>query len=220
MSAITGEEIPGGRYNRYVTTVGVLALQGDFLEHRKVLERLGAEAREVRKAEELSGLDGLVIPGGESTTFGRLMEDFRLYEPLRAFVRSGVPVWGTCAGMIMLAKHATDLPYPTLEALDIEVDRNAYGRQVQSFEADIDVPKLGPEPYHAVFIRAPVVASVGQGVEVLASYAREGEAERAVAVRQGPLLATSFHPELTDDTRMHKYFLDMVRTEGRATGAK
>lgn len=202
-----------------MTTVGVLALQGDFLEHRKVFERLGATVREVRKAEELRGLDGLVIPGGESTTFCKLMEDFRLYEPLRAFVRGGAPVWGTCAGMIVLAKHASDLPYPTLEAMDIDVARNAYGRQVQSFEADIDVPKLGPEPFHAVFIRAPVVASVGPGVEVLATCAREGEQERPVAVRQGHLLATSFHPELTDDTRMHKYFLDMV-SEGRSSAAK
>ena len=202
-----------------MTTVGVLALQGDFLEHRKVFERLGVTVREVRKAEELRGLDGLVIPGGESTTFCKLMEDFRLYEPLRAFVRGGAPVWGTCAGMIVLAKHASDLPYPTLEAMDIDVDRNAYGRQVQSFEADIDVPKLGPEPYHAVFIRAPVVASVGPEVEVLATCARKGEQERPVAVRQGHLLATSFHPELTDDTRMHKYFLDMV-TDGRPGAGK
>lgn len=202
------------------TTIGVLALQGDFLEHRKVFERLGVTAREVRKAEELRGLDGLVIPGGESTTFCRLMEDFRLYEPLRAFLRSGVPVWGTCAGMIVLAKHASDLPYPTLEAMDIDVARNAYGRQVQSFEADIDVPKLGPKPFHAVFIRAPVVASIGSGVEVLAACAREGEPEKPVAVRQGPLLATSFHPELTDDTRMHKYFLEMVDSEGRSSAAK
>ena len=119
-----------------MTTIGVLALQGDFLEHASALRRAGAEPREVRSAEELRALDGLIIPGGESTTFGRLMEDFHLYEPLRVFVQSGIPVWGTCAGMIMLARHSTGLPFPTLEAIDIEVDRNAYGRQVDSFESN------------------------------------------------------------------------------------
>lgn len=203
------------------TNIGVLALQGDFIEHEVVLHKLDVEAREVRTAEQLKGLDGLIIPGGESTTFGRLMTDFGLYEPLRVLVRSGVPVWGTCAGMIMLARHASDLPYPTLEALDIEVDRNAYGRQVDSFEADIDVPALGSEPYHAVFIRAPVVVSVGHGVEVLARCRRTpDEPERPVAVRQGNLLASSFHPELTPDPRFHRYFVDIVRAEGRSTAAK
>lgn len=203
------------------TNIGVLALQGDFIEHEVVLHKLDVEAREVRTAEQLKGLDGLIIPGGESTTFGRLMTDFGLYEPLRVLVRSGVPVWGTCAGMIMLARHASDLPYPTLEALDIEVDRNAYGRQVDSFEADIDVPALGSEPYHAVFIRAPVVVSVGHGVEVLARCRRTpDEPERPVAVRQGNLLASSFHPELTPDLRFHRYFVDIVRAEGRSTAAK
>lgn len=203
------------------TNIGVLALQGDFIEHEAVLRKLDVEAREVRTAEQLKGLDGLIIPGGESTTFGRLMTDFRLYEPLRALLHSGVPVWGTCAGMIMLARHASDLPYPTLQALDIEVDRNAYGRQVDSFEADIDVPALGSEPYHAVFIRAPVVVSVGHGVEVLARCRRTpNEPARPVAVRQGTLLASSFHPELTADLRFHRYFVDIVRAEGRSTAAK
>ena len=203
-----------------MTTIGVLALQGDFAEHAAVLRRLGVEAREVRKADDLKGLDGLIIPGGESTTFGRLIDDFRLHEPLSAFVRSGVPTWGTCAGMILLARHASDLDFPTLQALDIEVDRNAYGRQVDSFEADIDVPKLGPEPYHAIFIRAPVVASVSPAVEVLARCSRnDGDPEQPVAVRQGTVIATSFHPELTPDTRFHRFFLDIVH-EGRPAAAK
>jgi 5'-phosphate synthase pdxT subunit len=203
-----------------VTTIGVLALQGDFLEHANMLRRIGAEAREVRTAEQLRALDGLIIPGGESTTFCRLMEDFHLYEPLRAFVQSGVPAWGTCAGMIVLARHAGDLPFPTLEAIDIDVDRNAYGRQVDSFEADLDIPALGAEPFHAVFIRAPVVTSVGEKAEVLATVQHEDEPPTPVAVRQGVLLATSFHPELTTDTRFHRYFLDIVRTQGRPSGAK
>ena len=208
-------------YNGDVTTVGVLALQGDFAEHVAVLRRIGVEASEVRTAAELGALDGLILPGGESTTFGRLMQDYRLYEPLRAVVRGGVPVWGTCAGMIMLARSATELPYPTLEALDIEVDRNAYGRQVDSFEADIDIPAIGEVPFHAVFIRAPVVSSVGEGVEVLATFRRsDGEPERPVAVRQGTLMATSFHPEVTNDPRLHRYFVDIVRSEGRSTAAK
>ena len=150
-------------YNICVTTIGVLALQGDFSEHEASLRQLGVRARQVRTAEELRGLDGLIIPGGESTTFCRLMTDFRLYEPLRAFLRTGTPVWGTCAGMIMLAKEASDLDFPTLEAMDIAVLRNAYGRQVDSFEADIKVKGIGDEPFHAVFIRAPVVDKVGPG---------------------------------------------------------
>ena len=208
-------------YNGYVTTIGVLALQGDFSEHAAMLKRLRVEPLEVRTAEQLKGLDGLIIPGGESTTFGRLIDDFRLFEPLSAFVRSGSPTWGTCAGMIVLARHASDLPFPTLQALDIEVDRNAYGRQVDSFEADIDVPDIGAEPFHAIFIRAPVVASVGDGVEVLATCKRsDSEPEKPVAVRQGPVMATSFHPELTDDTRFHRYFLDIVQSVGRPSSAK
>ncbi len=206
-------------YNNYVTTIGVLALQGDFSEHSAVLRRLGVEAREVRKAGDLKGLDGLIIPGGESTTFGRLIQDFRLQEPLSAFVRSRIPTWGTCAGMILLARHASDLPFPTLEAIDIEVDRNAYGRQVDSFEADIEVPALGDQPYHAVFIRAPAVVSVGPDVTVLARCSRtDGEAAQPVAVRQGSVLATSFHPELTPDNRFHRYFLDIVNDGSPVAG--
>ena len=194
-----------------MTTIGILALQGDFIEHEASFHRLGVGTRQVRLPGHLRGLDGLVLPGGESTTFCRLMADFNLFEPLRAFVRTGAPVWGTCAGMIVLANHASDLDFPTLEAIDITVHRNAYGRQVDSFEADIDIPALKGAPFHAVFIRAPVVESIGPGTDVLASVRDEktGE-ERPVAVRQRHIMATSFHPELTSDTRLHAYFLDMV----------
>ena len=204
-----------------MTTIGVLALQGDFIEHEAMLRRLNTEARQVRNSRDLTGLDGLIVPGGESTTFCRLMQDFNLYEPLDAVVRAGVPVWGTCAGMIVLAKHATDLEYPTLDAIDIEVDRNAYGRQVQSFEADFDVPALGDPPFHGVFIRAPVVTSVGADVETLATVTPEGaDSESPVAVRQGVIMATSFHPELTDDDRFHRYFVDIVRDSAGSAVAK
>jgi 5'-phosphate synthase pdxT subunit len=204
-----------------VTTIGVLALQGDFIEHEAMLRRLNVNTRQVRSAADLRDLDGLIIPGGESTTFCRLMQDFNLYEPLRAFVKTGTPVWGTCAGMIVLARHAADLDFPTLEALDIEVLRNAYGRQVDSFEADLDVAQLGEMPFHAVFIRAPVVSSVGPGVEVLASVRQEPSgAESPVALRQGVLLATSFHPELTADTRFHSYFVDLVKSSAQGSSPK
>jgi 5'-phosphate synthase pdxT subunit len=204
-----------------VTTVGVLALQGDIIEHESTLRKLRVETREVRLPEHLRGLDGLIIPGGESTTFCRLMGDFNLFEPLRAFVTGGVPVWGTCAGMIVLAKDASDLDFPTLEAIDISVLRNAYGRQVDSFEADLEVPALGKEPFHAVFIRAPVVEKVGPGVEIIASVRDERSGEDSpVAVRQGTIVASSFHPELTNDTRFHTYFLDIVRSAGRSSSSK
>jgi pyridoxal 5'-phosphate synthase pdxT subunit len=204
-----------------LTTIGALALQGDFHEHESMLRRLSVSTRQVRSTEDLLGLDGLIIPGGESTTFCRLIADFNLQEPLRAFVKSGAPVWGTCAGMIVLARNASDLDFPTLEALDIEVLRNAYGRQVDSFESDIDVPALGDEPFHAVFIRAPVVASVGPDVEVLAMVRDEADGGAApVAVRQHTIMATSFHPELTNDVRFHRYFLELVQASGRSTGSK
>ena len=203
-----------------MTTIGVLALQGDFSEHVSMLRRIGAETREVRSAEHLRALDGLIIPGGESTTLGRLIEDFHLLEPLRVFARSGIPTWGTCAGMIALARHASDLPFPTLEAIDIEVDRNAYGRQVDSFEADLDVPALGAEPFPAIFIRAPIVTSSGEGVEVLATIQHDDDPATPVAIRQGALLATSFHPELTTDSRFHEYFLDIALSQGRTSAAK
>jgi 5'-phosphate synthase pdxT subunit len=152
-------------------------------------------------------LDGLIIPGGESTTICRLMEEYGLAEPLRRLAQDSFPVWGTCAGMIVLARHASDLEWPTLDALDISVRRNAFGRQVDSFEADLSVPSFGDAPFHGVFIRAPLVEEVGNAVEVLATL----EDGRVVAVRQGQALATAFHPELTDDDRFHRYFMELVR---------
>jgi len=196
-----------------MTTIGVLALQGDFAEHEAVLRRLGVETHRLRRPQDLAGLHGIIIPGGESTAFSRLMLDFDLLEPLKLLIAERLPVWGTCAGMIVLAKRVSDLPYPTLGALDLSIRRNAYGRQVDSFEADIDVPALGPMPFRAVFIRAPLVEEVGPEVEVLARLSPEdgGRPEGSVvAVRQGNLLATAFHPELSGDSRLHRYFLEMV----------
>lgn len=188
--------------------VGVLALQGAFIEHKNVLTRLGVEPVEVRLPEHLEGLDGLILPGGESTTIGLLAQKWGLLEPLRALARSGRPIWGTCAGMILLAKEIVDgVPgQPVLGLMDITVRRNAFGRQVDSFEADLTVPVLGDPPFHAVFIRAPVIEQVGAGVDVLASL----ENGTAVAVQQGNLLATAFHPELTADVRFHRYFLGLT----------
>jgi 5'-phosphate synthase pdxT subunit len=178
--------------------IGVLAVQGNFREHAAMLRRLGAEAVEVRKPEQLQGLDGLVIPGGESTTFMRLMRLYGLDEAVREFAG---PVLGTCAGMIVLDRRH-------LGAVDIEVDRNAYGRQVASFEADLALAGDG-EPLRGVFIRAPRVRDVGPEVEVLAELAGE-----PVLLREGRFIVASFHPELTDDTRIHERFLDLVREEG------
>ncbi len=209
-----------------MTSIGVLALQGDFVEHQAVLRRLDVGVRLVRAGSELGDLDGLIIPGGESTTFCRLMQDFDLYQPLRASIESGLPVWGTCAGLIVLARRAPDLDFPTLDALDVTVRRNAYGRQVDSFEADLPVPALNsahsPQPFHGVFIRAPIVDDVGGGVEILARLPADAGSRGGspVALRQGPLLATSFHPELTDDDRFHRYFLEIIRHQGRRPSPK
>jgi 5'-phosphate synthase pdxT subunit len=183
-----------------VTTIGVLALQGDFSEHAAMLRRLRVDAREVRSAEQLKGLDGLIIPGGESTTFGRLIEDFRLYEPLVAFVRSGTPTWGTCAGMIVLAREIAGAEEPIVPLLDVTVRRNAFGRQLDSFETEVSVPVLGDQPVHGVFIRAPIVERVGEGVDVLATL----DNGRIVAVRERNIVATAFHPELAGDPRFHR----------------
>ncbi len=189
--------------------VGVLALQGAFIEHEHVLARLGVQPVEVRLPEHLEGLAGLIIPGGESTTIGLLAQKWGLLEPLREFARSGRPLWGTCAGMILLAKEVVDgVPgQPILGLMDITVRRNAFGRQVDSFEADLAVPVLGDLPFHAVFIRAPVIERVEAGVEVLAAL----EDGTAVAVQQGNLLATAFHPELTRDDRFHRHFLKLAK---------
>lgn len=191
--------------------IGVLALQGAFIEHIKILRSLGVATVEVRKSEQLADLDGLIIPGGESTTFAKLADAFDLLEPLRAFGAAGKPTWGTCAGMIFLAKDV-GRPQPVIGLMDVTVKRNAFGRQVDSFEVDLDIPVLKaienghPKPFHAIFIRAPLIESVGKNVEVLAKL----EDGTIVAARQGNLLATSFHPELTNDTRFHQYFLEQL----------
>jgi 5'-phosphate synthase pdxT subunit len=188
--------------------IGVLALQGAFEEHLACLARLKVEASEVRLQGELRGLDGLVIPGGESTTMARLMRDYGLTAPLRKLIRNGLPVMGTCAGMIVLSHKIADVGAPTLDVMDINVHRNGFGRQVDSFEVDISITAIGKPPFHAVFIRAPFIERVGDGVEVLARLP-DGT---IIAARQGNMLALSFHPELTEDLRLHSYFLDIVRS--------
>jgi len=190
--------------------VGVLALQGDVAEHLRALTAAGAQPAAVRRPEELDRVEGMVIPGGESTTIWKLIEEFGLAEPLRKRIADGMPAFGSCAGMIMLADR---LPDPasgqqTLGGIDMTVRRNAFGRQVDSFETDLDVAGLSGPPYRAVFIRAPWVEDVGPGVEILAT---EPGTSRIVAVRQGRALATSFHPELTPDWRIHQMFVDMMR---------
>ena len=188
--------------------VGVLALQGDFREHLAVLRALGADAVPVRRPEEVPGLAGLVIPGGESSVMDKLSRLFGLADPLRTAIADGLPVYGTCAGLIMLADTILDgmAGQQGLGGLDVAVRRNAFGSQRDSFETDIVIPALGDEPVHAVFIRAPVVETVGESVTVLASL----EDGRVVAVEQGNLLGTAFHPEVTDDHRFHEYFLRKV----------
>ena len=190
--------------------VGVLALQGAFREHVAALARLGAATREVRQLRDMAGIDTMVIPGGESTTMGKLLTDLEMLEPLRARISGGMPVYGSCAGLILLCRSIEGSEQPRLGVLDAVVRRNAFGRQVDSFEADLTIPELGAEPLPAVFIRAPVILSTGPEVRVLARVEMDG-AERAVAVRQDRVLATSFHPELTPDTRFHRYFLDICR---------
>lgn len=183
--------------------IGVLALQGAFIEHIAMLRQLGADSFPVRLPSELDNLDGLVIPGGESTTMTELLDAYDLRDKLKGLAKQGLPVLGTCAGMIILAKEASSLKHPPLAIMDIAVERNAFGRQLDSFEADLDIPVLGKEPFHAVFIRAPLIERVGEGVEELARLPQGG----VVAVRQGKLLGTAFHPELTADARFHQYFL-------------
>ena len=188
--------------------IGVLALQGAFIEHEKALHRFGIETQQVRLPEHLQDLDGLIIPGGESTTIGKLAADYGLIEPLRQFAQTK-PTWGTCAGLIFLAKDIGQDQQPLLGLMDIHIQRNAFGRQLQSFEADLSITGLEGEPFHAVFIRAPVVTAVEDGVAVLATL----DDGRIVAVRQRHLLATAFHPELTDDLRLHRYFCKLVEQE-------
>ena len=192
--------------------IGVLALQGDFAEHQAMLSELGVEHREVRLPDQLNDLTALIIPGGESTTIGKLAHEYGLIEALQTFGESH-PIWGTCAGAIFLSRDA-QRDQPLLGLMDITVERNAFGRQVDSFEADLKVPvlKQAERPFPAVFIRAPIIARVGPQVEALAYAPAEAGAEgqRIVAAREGHLLATSFHPELSQDTRFHEYFLDLT----------
>jgi 5'-phosphate synthase pdxT subunit len=192
--------------------IGVLALQGAFIEHEAMLRRLGVEAVEVRLPKDLDGVDGVIIPGGESTTIGKLAVQYNLVEPLREMAQAGKPLWGTCAGLIFMAKDVGH-DQPLLGLMDVAVQRNAFGRQVDSFEANIDIKGVdGGKPFHAIFIRAPLIESVGAGVEVLARVERDNE-EVIVAAQQGNLLVTSFHPELSNDDRFHRYFVKMVESK-------
>ena len=215
-----GSGSPGATTLHGVTAdplIGVLALQGDVREHLRALDGCGVRACAVRRAGELARVDGLVLPGGESTTISRLLEVFELLEPLRKRLAGGLPALGSCAGMILLATEVLDgrSDQHQLDAVDMTVRRNAFGRQVDSFEADLRMAGVGGEPTHAVFIRAPWVERVGPGVQVLARVPDVAEAGaaagRIVAVRQGPVLATAFHPELTGDGRVHRLFCDVVR---------
>ncbi len=195
--------------------VGVLALQGGFAEHAACLARLGAEPVEVRLPCRLAGLSGLIIPGGESTTIGKLMERCGLMQPLHELALAGLPIWGTCAGMILLARGLEGPPGGAarrLPVMDIVVRRNAFGRQLQSFETDLEVPEIGREPFRAIFIRAPLIVRTGQEVRILARLP-DG---RIVAAEQGNILATAFHPELAADGRFHGYFLEKIRRSGFA----
>ena len=200
--------------------VGVLALQGAFIEHVHKLRALGVEAREVRLPADLEGVDALIIPGGESTAIGKLIDRFALREPILRLAAAGKPIWGTCAGMILLAKdvdpdtRARD--QPLLALMDVVVRRNAFGSQLDSFETTLDIPALGDDPLPVVFIRAPVVSSIGPEVEVLARLP-DG---RPVAIRQGNLIATAFHPELTGDTRFHAWFVSLAQARREVAAAR
>ena len=192
-------------------TIGVLALQGDFDAHLRMLKRCGVQAKEIRTAQQLQEVDGLVIPGGESTTIIKLMQRYGIDTVLQHRAKAGMPVYGTCAGLIVMAREIEGYPQqPRLGLLDVAVARNAFGRQVDSFEIDLMVPKLGEPPIRAVFIRAPYITQTGQGVEVLA-----GLDGKIVLVQQSNLLGSAFHPELTDDQRLHRYFVEMVKAYQR-----
>lgn len=182
-----------------------MGLQGDFAEHLRILREMGIEAVDVRRPEQLDDVEALIIPGGESTTIGKLAKQYDILPKLKERVAAGMPVWGTCAGAIFLAKDVPGHPHPIAGLMDISVERNAFGRQLDSFEADLDVKGIAGRPYHAVFIRAPKITPTGTDVETLATL---GDGT-VVAARQGNLLATSFHPELTRDDRFHRYFLSL-----------
>lgn len=186
--------------------VGILAVQGAVREHAAALRAIGAEPVEVRLPADMENLDALILPGGESTTMRKLIDEYGLREPILAMAQRGAPMLGTCAGMILLAERLSDGEEPFLNLLDVEVRRNAYGRQLDSFEADLDFPSLGDEPLHGVFIRAPAVTDLGPDVEVLARDAQD----RPIAVRQGSVIATTFHPELTADRRLHALFVGLI----------
>jgi len=186
--------------------VGVLALQGTFIEHIDLLQQLSVEAPPIRLPHEVDSLDGLIIPGGESTTMLRLMKSLGLIEPIRRMARRGSPIWGTCAGMILLARSVSNYEMETLGLMDVKVRRNAFGSQIDSFEADLEIPSAGEEPFHAIFIRAPVIEEAMPGVEIL-SRLPDGS---IVAARQHLLLACAFHPEFTYDLRFHSYFLNII----------
>lgn len=189
--------------------IGVLALQGAFREHHRMFSELGAETVLVKLQSHLEGLDGLVIPGGESTSIGKLLREYKLIDPIRTLVAQGLPVFGTCAGMIVMAKTIVGGEEPHLGIMDVEVSRNSFGRQKDSFETQLDIPVLGEESFPAVFIRAPHIAGVGDNVTVLSRYQ-----DRVVAVQQDNLLALSFHPELTHDNRLHAYFVSVIEQSG------
>lgn len=186
--------------------IGVLALQGAFREHCVMLERCGVEAMEIRKAGELDEISGLILPGGESTTIGKLLVDWGLMDKIKERAAQGMAIYGTCAGLILLAKTIRESDQPRLGLMDITVQRNAFGRQTESFEADLTVPELGPEPVRAVFIRAPWIEQAEANVKILASVN-----DKIVIARQDKFLATAFHPELTGDDRIHKYFIAMAK---------
>jgi len=200
-----------------MTRIGILAFQGDFREHARAVERLGAESRLVRLRRDLEGVDALILPGGESTVMGKLMMAYDVVEPLRKLLAQGMPAWGTCAGMILLSRETDNAlaGQPLLASINMRTRRNAFGAQRESFETMLTIPAIGPEPYHMVFIRGPVVEEVGEGVEVLARI--DAPEPNIVAVRQNRLLATAFHPEVTGDLRFHEYFLGMVRDARAAT---
>jgi len=196
--------------------IGVLALQGAFAEHIRSFARLEVSAREVRLPSHLKGLSGLVIPGGESTTISHLLDDYALFEPVKAMVDGGIPVWGTCAGLILLARRTTDLNWPILSAIDIAVRRNGIGRQVDSFETDLEVVAFGAPRFRAIFIRSPVITAAGAAVQPLASL----DDGTVVAAREGNVLVTSFHPELTEDLRFHRYFVEMATAAQKESAQK
>ena len=186
--------------------IGVLAMQGAFIEHIAILRHLKVDALPIRLPTELTGLDGLIIPGGESTSIGKLMQDYNLMSEIKALGKNGLPIFGTCAGMILLASRTSDSEIKPLGLIDITVRRNAFGRQQESFEAELSIPALGEKPFPAVFIRAPVIEQANGNVEILASL----DDGTSVAARQGKILVSAFHPELTTDLRFHRYFLDIA----------